>query len=103
MKPPRFDFDNADDVKLAASIFANVVGSEAWDVVRQLALYIRERDLARTPDTLEGLAALNGRQAGMKHLLDTMERMAKVATADASIERSTAASIIASIGAGPVQ
>ena len=105
------DLDDPADRRIAGATLLNLVASDAWPLIRQIAVYIREKDVEKFTDTMDTLHALNGRQAGMKALLDFIDKLAK-AVVDAPAPGETraktmAADVISTLrtavpGSGPI-
>lgn len=87
---PAYSLDSPDDRALAGSILA-AIPPEAWDVLDQLSRHIREEDIEKLPSDLVGLAAINGRQAGMRALLTSARKLAAGLTPPPADDRQTLA------------
>lgn len=96
-----YDFTDDADRQAAGQILSHAIASPAWSVLRQLVLFIRERDIRRETDSEDSLAKLNGRLSGMNALLDKAEELAKVGTAQADMEE-IRHTILSSVGTGAV-
>lgn len=96
-----YDFDEAADCKAAGVLCANLVASDIWPLLRQIAVHLREKDLVKLPDDVAAVAALNGRQAGRRELLGFIEKLAALAQAPPASE-SPAAALVRGVGTGPV-
>jgi hypothetical protein len=101
-----YDFSDPADARLAGAALATIVGSEAWEVLIQLASHQRERDLGTNPADVSALAALNGKGVGRKELLAAAALLSQAALAAPAPQDTIVADIMAfrtsPPGSGPV-
>ena len=96
-----YDLDDVEDRRAAGLILAKLQEPDL-ELLRQLTVYLRERDLRREVSSDQSLDRINGRLAGMQALLNLIRQLSSEAVQQPSSLDEIRSVFALNIGAGPV-